>query len=78
MLRKTQVREGSEMPARQLQEQGAIVNGKPNPWLVSKEKAHREMVALSLRLRLSPQGRAQHAPKAPEQRGRGSRIPDMA
>jgi hypothetical protein len=51
--------------ARQLQEQGAVVNGKPNPWLVVKEKAHREMVALSLRLRLSPQGRAQVAKSAP-------------
>jgi hypothetical protein len=53
--------------ARQLQEQGAVVNGKPNPWLVPKEKASREMIALSLRLRLSPQGRAQHAPKPAEQ-----------
>jgi phage terminase small subunit len=31
--------------------------GKASPWLVVKEKSHREMIALSLRLRLSPQGR---------------------
>jgi hypothetical protein len=30
---------------------------KPNAWLYVKEKASREMFALSLRLRLSPQGR---------------------
>lgn len=46
--------------AREIREQGAVVNGKPNAWLVPKEKAHREVVVLSLRL--SPQGRAQHAP----------------
>ena len=52
-----------ELAAKMLREQGQVVNGKPNPWLVVKEKAHREMIALSLRLRLSPQGRAQHPPK---------------
>src|SRR5262245_31557567 len=39
-----------ETAAREIQQQGAIVNGKPNPWLIPKEKAHREMIALSLRL----------------------------
>src|SRR5262249_29885630 len=56
-----------ETAAREIRQQGAVVNGKPNPWLVPKRKPHREMVALSLRLRLSPQGRAQHA-KPPERR----------
>jgi len=52
-----------EDAAKMLREQGQVVNGKPSPWLVVKEKAHREMISLSLRLRLSPQGRAQHPPK---------------
>jgi phage terminase small subunit len=50
--------------AEHLRDEGAVVNGKPSPWLVVQEKQHRAMVSLSLRLRLSPQGRAQVAPKA--------------
>jgi len=52
-----------ELAAKVLREEGQVVKGKPNAWLVVKEKAHREMISLSLRLRLSPQGRAQHPPK---------------
>jgi phage terminase small subunit len=37
--------------------QGAVVNGKPSPWIVIQEKSVRAIVALSLRLRLSPQAR---------------------
>jgi phage terminase small subunit len=40
---------------------GAVVNGKTNPWIVVQEKSVRAMVALSMRLRLSPQAR--HDPK---------------
>jgi phage terminase small subunit len=40
-----------------LKSEGHVVNGRANAWLIVKEKAHREMIALSLRLRLSPQGR---------------------
>ena len=36
---------------------GAVVDGKPSPWIVIQEKAVRAMVALSMRLRLSPQSR---------------------
>jgi len=36
---------------------GAVVNGKPSPWITVQEKAVRAMVALSMRLRLSPQSR---------------------
>ena len=36
---------------------GPVVNGKASPWLVVQEKAQRAMVALSMRLRLSPQSR---------------------
>lgn len=55
-----------ELAAKMLREQGQVVKGKANAWLVVKEKAHREMISLSLRLRLSPQGRAQHPPKPAE------------
>ena len=36
---------------------GAVIDGKPSPWIVIQEKAVRAMVALSMRLRLSPQSR---------------------
>ena len=36
---------------------GAVVDGKPSPWIVVQDKAVRAMVALSMRLRLSPQSR---------------------
>ena len=36
---------------------GAVINGKPSPWITVQEKAVRAMVALSMRLRLSPQSR---------------------
>jgi phage terminase small subunit len=44
--------------ARQLDEQGAVLNGRPNAWIVIQEKSVRAMTALSARLRLSPQHRA--------------------
>jgi phage terminase small subunit len=52
--------------AQMLREQGYVLNGKPNPWLVVKQTAHREMINLSLRLRLSPQGRVQVVNKPTE------------
>jgi phage terminase small subunit len=36
---------------------GAVVNGRPSPWLTVAEKSTRAVVALSARLRLSPQNR---------------------
>jgi hypothetical protein len=36
---------------------GAVINGKPSPWITVQEKSVRAMVALSMRLRLSPQSR---------------------
>jgi phage terminase small subunit len=36
---------------------GAVIDGKPSPWVTIQEKAVRAMVALSMRLRLSPQSR---------------------
>jgi phage terminase small subunit len=40
-----------------LDEEGPVVAGRANPWLIVLEKAHRSSVALSMRLRLSPQSR---------------------
>jgi phage terminase small subunit len=40
-----------------LNEEGSVVAGRANPWLIVLEKAHRSSVALSMRLRLSPQSR---------------------
>ncbi len=36
---------------------GAVVDGKPSPWIVVQEKSVRALVSLSMRLRLSPQSR---------------------
>ena len=36
---------------------GAVISGRPNPWLTVAEKADRALVALSMRLRVSPQAR---------------------
>jgi phage terminase small subunit len=35
-----------------------VIGGKPSPWLYVREKSVRDLVALSMRLRLSPQARA--------------------
>jgi P27 family predicted phage terminase small subunit len=40
-----------------LTSEGAVVAGRTNPWLVVAEKADRALVALSMRLRISPQAR---------------------
>ena len=37
---------------------GPVVGGRTSPWIVCQEKAHRAISALSMRLRLSPQHRA--------------------
>jgi phage terminase small subunit len=50
-----------EMAARELQEHGAVINGRPSPWIIIQEKAQRSVVALAMRLRLSPQSRKQYA-----------------
>jgi hypothetical protein len=51
----------NERAAAELRE-APIIDGKASPWLVVAEKSHRAVVALSLRLRLSPQARAPHTP----------------
>jgi phage terminase small subunit len=47
-----------------LRREGVVINGKTSPWITVQEKAHRMMVSLSLRLRLSPQGRGRNTVKA--------------
>ena len=42
----------------ELEAGGPVIDGKASPWLVVLEKAHRSAVALSGRLRLAPQARA--------------------
>jgi hypothetical protein len=42
----------------ELSTNGPVIDNKPSPWLVVLEKAHRSAVALSGRLRLAPQSRA--------------------
>jgi phage terminase small subunit len=53
----------------ELRRSGAVVNGKPSPWVTVQEKAVRAMVALSLRLRLSPSARTD--PKTTGKRAHG-------
>ena len=43
--------------AHQLDISGAVIDGKASPWLGVAEKAHKQLVALSARLRICPQSR---------------------
>jgi phage terminase small subunit len=43
--------------AEALTTEGAVLAGRPNPWLTVAEKCDRALVALSMRLRISPQAR---------------------
>jgi hypothetical protein len=42
--------------------EGAVVNGKLSAWVTVQEKAQRAMAQLSLRLRITPQGRSPTVP----------------
>jgi len=44
-----------------IRKEGAVVAGRASPWLIVLEKCQRAVVALSMRLRLSPQARAPRA-----------------
>jgi phage terminase small subunit len=50
----------------QMRAEGAVLGGRISPWLVVQEKAIRALVALSMRLRLSPQARATNNPSRPQ------------
>jgi hypothetical protein len=52
---------------------GAVADGKPSPWIVVQEKSVRAMVALSMRLRLSPQSRTDPKTLARQQQYSGPR-----
>jgi hypothetical protein len=41
-----------------LAREGPVIGGRASPWIVVQEKAHRSLASLSMRLRLSPQHRA--------------------
>lgn len=43
--------------AKRLDADGAVPDGKPSPWLAVSEKAIKQLVALSARLRICPQSR---------------------
>ncbi len=47
--------------AEAMNQEGLVVGGRPSPWLTVQEKAQRMITALSLRLRLCPQGRVSAA-----------------
>jgi hypothetical protein len=57
----------AEQAAAELRRDGPVVGGRPSPWITVQEKAVRALVALSMRLRLSPQARQPNNPKRPEQ-----------
>jgi hypothetical protein len=44
--------------AQEIATRGPVIGGRPSPWIHVQEKAHRAHAALSMRLRLSPQHRA--------------------
>jgi phage terminase small subunit len=54
-----------EQAAEHLRRNGAVSFDKASPWIVIQEKAVRAMVALSMRLRLSPQARQANNPTRP-------------
>jgi len=47
----------AELAAAHLRDHGPVIGDRPSPWLTVHEKAVRGVVALSMRLRLSPQSR---------------------
>jgi len=47
----------ADQAASELRQHGAVINGRASPWVVVQEKCVRGLVALSMRLRLSPQAR---------------------
>jgi P27 family predicted phage terminase small subunit len=51
--------------AEHLRNDGPVIAGRVSPWVTVREKATREMVALSMRLRLSPQARQANNPSRP-------------
>jgi P27 family predicted phage terminase small subunit len=55
-----------EQAAEHLRTEGPVIAGHVSPWVTVQEKAMRAMVALSMRLRLSPQARQANNPTRPQ------------
>ena len=49
-----------------LQSDGPVIGGRPSPWLIVAEKCDRALVALSMRLRISPQARMRREGSVPK------------
>jgi hypothetical protein len=49
-----------------LRTEGAVIGGRLSPWVTVGEKADRAIVALSMRLRISPQARMRRETTAPK------------
>ena len=54
---------------------GPVVGGRTNPWLIVAEKIDRALVALSMRLRISPQARMRR--ETTGQKGPGPSVYDI-
>jgi phage terminase small subunit len=63
----------AQTAAGKLDQEGHVVGGRANPWLVVQEKAQRAMVALSARLRVCPQSRFDRLKAGTESRKQGQR-----
>jgi hypothetical protein len=62
--------------AEHLRLEGPVIAGRISPWMVIQEKSVRSSVALSMRLRLSPQSRAANNPSRQEQTPAAWRVAD--
>jgi phage terminase small subunit len=63
----------AQRAAGMLDQEGHVIGGRANPWLVVQEKAQRAMVALSARLRVCPQSRFDRLKAGTESRKPGQR-----
>jgi len=58
LVRYVEAHAQAELAKRHLAKEGMVTKtGKPSPWITVQEKARRAVVALSIRLRLSPRSR---------------------
>jgi phage terminase small subunit len=59
----------AETAAGRLRNEGPVIGGRTSPWVSVLEKATKGLVALSMRLRLSPQARSPNNPTRPSPSG---------
>jgi len=55
----------AEQAAAALGNHGAVVDGKPSPWIAIHGQQIKALLGLSLKLRLNPQARAPNTPRRP-------------